>query len=514
LFAANGRGLRSGVRPVHLSGVVEPAPAQRRTLLLGLAVALLVVGAYLRFAALDRLELFVDEGGHLLAPVDADVRRVIDPVREGKPAMAWFFALAAALPADPLWTARALVAACGLVTAIAIGTVLLVTSNATAALLGLGFWLLLPFAVFHERLALFDPVIATLIACGLAAIALGSRPGVPAARAHGWLLAGGLVAGSACLAKLSALAAAPGLVICYWGLQRHWARPVWDRRLAMVAGGYVLPVIGLFVLAPQTGQRLAAMDGAAVAGGVGRFPAWVAGYGGWPLGLLAAAALVALLRRHGRLSWYFGGAWVLSLVIAMGLYPVPYARYVHGDHVVLVIFLAGAIASLSVRQAGAIAAVALGGWLRIDWQITRDPRTAPLPADEKVQYVTGLWSGDGSRAALAEIRRLGRQQPSVVFVHRYSRPASYAAVLAARREPTLNLVPLSLEAPRAVDGARAVAAKARALLGPTVQFYVLAEGAPPPEGLALAAAGVGSRVVWEHVKPDGASRLQLLACEF
>jgi hypothetical protein len=58
-----------------------------------------------------------------------------------------------------------------------------------------------------------------------------------------------------------------------------------------------------------------------------------------------------------------------------------------------------------------------------------------------------------------------------------------------------------------------VAAKARSLLGPTVRFYVLAEGAPPPEGAALAAAGVETRVAWEHVKADGTSRLQLLACE-
>jgi hypothetical protein len=507
--------LRSGIRPVHLSGVVEPAPARRRTLQLCLAVALLAAGAYLRFAALGRLELFVDEGGHILAPVDADVRRVIDPVREGKPAMAWFFALATALPADPLWTARALVASCGMVTAVAIGVVLFVTGNATAALLGLGCWLLLPFAVFHERLALFDPVIATLIACGLAAIALGSRPGLQGARAYGWLAVGGLMAGSAGLCKLSALAAAPGLIVCYWGLQRRWDRPLWDRRLAVVAGAFLLPAIVLFLFAPHAGQRLAAMEGAAAAGGgVGRFLAWYAGYGGWPLGLLVAIALVALAPKRARLPWlFFGGAWVLSLVIAMALYPVPYARYVHGDHVALVSFLAGAIASLSTRQAAAIAGVAMGGWLRVDWQITRDPRTAALPADEKVQYVTGFWSGDGSRAAVAEIQRLGRQQPTVVFVHRYSRPASYAAVLAARRDPGINLVPLSLEAPRAVDGARAVAAKARSLLGPTVRFYVLAEGAPPPEGAALAAAGVETRVAWEHVKADGTSRLQLLACE-
>lgn len=478
-------------------------------------MALLAAGAYLRFLALDRLELFVDEGGHLLAPADAEVRRVIDPVREGKPAMAWFFALATALPADPLWTARAMVAVCGVITAGAIGVTLLVLFGGPAALLGMGLWLFLPFALFHERLALFDPVIATLTAGGLAAIALGSRSPERSRVALGWHAAGGLIAGSAVLLKLSSLAAVPWLLVCYAGLQRGGMRAVFDRRLAVTVGAYLLPGIGLFLLAPHTGQRFATVgDAGALVGDWLSYPRWYAAYGGWPLGFLFAAAGIALALTRARLPLVFGGAWVLSLGIAMALYPVPHARYVHVDHVVLVIFLAGAIASLGARGALAIGSVAVGGWLRTDWQITQDLRRAPLPAGETVQYVTGFWSGDGSRAAVAEIQRLSRQHPTVVWVHRYSRPASYAVLLAARRDPALNVVPLSLEAPRAIDGARAVATKARLLLGPQVRFYVLAEGAPPPEGAALAAAGIGTRVVWEHVKADGTSRLQLIACEF
>ena len=226
--------------------------------------------------------------------------------------------------------------------------------------------------------------------------------------------------------------------------------------------------------------------------------------------MLALTALAALWSQRGRCLAFFGAAWLLSILIAQLIYTVPYARYVHADHVALVIFLAGAVANAPFRMARLVTAVALAGWFYADLRILRDPRSAPLPAGEILQYVTGLWSGDGNTAAL---NFLAQQRPCVVFVHRYSRPGSYAAVLAARRDPALNIVPLSLESALAVSGAKAVATKARSLLGPKVRFLVLAEGAPPPERPFLEAAGVSCRVVWDHLKPDGASHLTVVECD-
>ena len=192
-FPRSGIAAHSKLRSVQF--VVAIDPARRRALLLIVVGGMLLAGAWLRYTALDRLELFVDEGGHLLAPVDADVRRVIDPVGEGKAAMGWFFWVASALPAEPLVVARSLVATCGLITAVAIAATLYLLFNGTVAVIGLGLWLFLPFAVFHERLALFDPVIATLIACSLTALTLGSRPSSRAAHRIAWCALGGLLAG-------------------------------------------------------------------------------------------------------------------------------------------------------------------------------------------------------------------------------------------------------------------------------------------------------------------------------
>jgi len=491
--------------------VAETEFAGRRALLVLVLGAMMLAGAWLRFTALDRIELFVDEGGHILAPVDPDVCRVINPIGEGKPAMIWFFRIASALPADPLVVARSVVAACGLITAVAIAATLFLLLDLTAALVGFALWLFLPFAVFHERLALFDPVIAMLIACGLLALALGSRPSSRRLDPIAWSALGGALAGAACLLKISASTAAPWLLVCYVALQRRWARPLLSERLAAASVAYALPAITLCALAPQLGERILAGSGpaAATAGGL-RFLGWYAGYGGWPLALLALLAIAGLRAERARSMLCFGAAWLGSLVIAQAIYPAPYARYVHADHILLVIFLAGAIAGAPTRISLSLATVALAGWFWVGVRIVRDPQRAPIPADEIEQYLTGPWSGSGAAGAIAQI---AKHRPSVVFVHRYSRPASYAALLAARQDPELNVVPLSLETSRGVDGARAVAAKARALLGANVRFYVLAEGAPPPERATLAGAGVSCRVIYDHLKPDGVSRVMVLECD-
>jgi hypothetical protein len=491
--------------------VLELTPRASRAAYFAAFGVLLIAGAWLRFAALDRLELFVDEGGHLLVPVDADVRRVIDPVGEGKPAMLWFFRVAWALPLDPLVAARAMIGCCGLISATAIAATLALLSGRRAALLGFGIWLLLPFAVFHERLALFDPAIAALIACSIAAFAAASRPSVSSGARAGWSVLGGLLAGGACLLKVSAAAAAPWLVVVYFALQCNRQQPFFSRRLAATVVGFLVPMAWLVFATPGLGEKI--LHPVSPAARTPGFPlfGWYAGYGGWPLGVLMLGALVAAWRKVSSPLLWLAAAWALSVAIAAAIYPTPYARYVHADHLLLVIFLAGALASAPVHVALPVATLAFSGWAWTDWQIVRDPRTASLPAGEIAQYVTGVWSGHGSRAV---IDFAAHHSPAVVFVHRYSRPASYALLIAARQNPSLGVVPLSVETSTALAGAKVVLAKARTLLGPGVQTYLLAEGDPPPEPFFLQRHAVPFQVAFDHAKPDGASHLLLLRCDF
>ena len=475
---------------------MSTAPAPRIRLLL-LGGGFLLLGGALRFTALGEVGLFVDEGGHLLAPVDADVRRVIDPVAEGKPAMAWLFAPAHGFPLDPLVVARGLVALLGLGTAAALAVALHAVAGARAGLLGLALWALCPFAVFHERLALLDPAVGFLTAAGLALLARALRTDrTPSARLRGAVLGAGL-AGTAVAVKVSALALAPALGVVLLALAPRPGR----LHLAALAA-YLAPAALLFAALPGLGQRLPV---AAAAPPPLALWSWTAGYGGWPLAVLGAAALAGLAHPGSgrRTAAGFALAALLAFGVAQALYPVPYARYLHGEHVLLVGALALGLDRWRSRFALAPALIAAVGWLWTDLALVRDPARAPVPRAERVQYVSGPWSGDGVAAALVRVRAETARGPAVVFVRRYSRPASYAAVLAARRDPALHVVPLSLDTPTGLAGARAVAARARALLGPAVRFLVLADGEPRPESAFLAAAEVGARVLWTHAKPDG-----------
>lgn len=467
---------------------------------------LLLGGFLLRALGLGTPGLFVDEGGHILAPVDDDVRRVVAPLAEGKPGMAWLFAPAHWFGLNPLVSARLISVAIGMGTALALGACLHAIAGWPAALIGTAAWMVLPFAVFHERWALLDPAVGLFTALGLAVMARSARA---ESRANDFRLRfalAGLVAGLAVLVKVSALILAPALAICAWTL-----RPRLDRTTGAAVALYLLPAGLLLACASGLAQRLPGLHVGA-AQEVGPILAWLWGYGGWPLGLLLALAAWTVWRGNipRRPAVGFALAAAVSLLLAQLIYPLPYARYLHAEHVILIAALALALAGSRSRVVATLAAVAGAAWLWFDLAVARDPGCAPLPAAERVQYLTGPWSGDGVASALARVQS---ERNAVLLVRRYSRSVSYAAVLEARRHPELTVVPLTLESPAGFAAARAVAVRARTLLGPDARLLVLAEGDPPTEPVFLAQAGIEFRVLWRHEKREG-GRIELLECAF
>lgn len=472
-----------------------------------LAIGILfITGAWLRFHDLDEIELFVDEGGHLLIPVDDDVRRVINPLAEGKPGMLWFFRPAHMFARDPLIAGRVMIGVCGLLSSAAIGATLLLLFGRTAAVIGSALWLLLPFTVFHERLALFDPLIATLIASGIAVVAYGNQPEKSSKQALIWTLLGSLLAGTAVLQKLSALTATPWLLFVLVAVQRRYGRTIGSRLVAAIAA-FMLPGLLLWIAAPGLGSRILKAEAATAPLNYFPFVLWHAGYGGWPLLVLIFYAAFLVWRRKQRVIAWFGCAALLSLVVSSIVYRhQAYARYMHPDHVPLVIFLGAAVGSGPRRLGLALSAAACLRWLYSDLQIISNPTTAPLPPGEIEQYVTGFWSGHGSSQMVDFVEQ---HAPSVIFVHRYSRPGSYAFLLAARRNPSLIVVPLSIEIPGALEVARAATAQRR---NPSA-VYLLAEGGPALELSLLTAAGIPHRIVLENIKHGRVGAL-ILECEF
>jgi hypothetical protein len=464
------------------------------------------VAAWLRVRGHGDLDPFTDEGANILTALDPRVRTAFEPLEQGRPWLVYLFRPAGWFPAEALAVARLMSASAGLLTMGALGWTLHRLGGHRAALAGLWLWAVLPFAVWHERLALQDPFVTALLAGSLALLVAG----LPAGRRWAWLGAGGLF-GVALLLKISAVLALPWLGLVYVAHQRLQARPVFDRQLWLIPLGALLPVLTLGGDLARLGSKLGRYDalpsvahGGFLQSALERLAIWLgfySGYGGWPLLLLLAGALVLAARGRQWLALACAAAWAVSLLVAALCYNNTYARYALPDHLPLILGLGlawGAIPAAAPRwrdSATLLFAVALVRWGAVSWGIGTDPRTAAVPAAEIKQYATGPWSGRG----LAETRRFladyadQHQVRCLVLTHRFMRPGCYGLLLAELGDPRIGVVPFTVYEPAelavAGGGLRHVSA------GTPVACFLLYEGSLYPAHPWLAAPGSPARLV-------------------
>ena len=476
------------------------------------AVLPVLIAAWLRLRGIGEPEPFVDEGATILTALDPRVRALFDPLGQGRPWLAHLFKPAGWFTAHVLTVARAMSAGAGLVTLGALGWILHRLAGRAAALCGLWCWALLPLAVFHERLALQDPFVTALLASALAVVTTSSLGGE---KARPWIWSGtaGVFLGAAFLLKISAVFALPWLGLLYWEIQRQAARPLFDRRLAWLALGALIPVLslgsGVARLGGDLGSRfhvLPTLDGH---GGVpsplehlGILLEWYGGYGGWPLALLAIAAMFGAGFFRQRLAFACALGWLGSLLVTSLCYGNPYARYLLPDHLPLLLFLAlawGKILHPAPRwrtAAWAVVALALARWGFVSWGIGTDPWRAAVPAGEIAQYFTGPWSGRGLKEVRAYLDRYADRQQvrCLVLTHRFMRAGCYGLLLAERGDPRLGVVPFTVYEPEELTATRPGLRHAAA--GQRVAFFLLYEGSlyPPPPWLD-AAGGPARRVL-------------------
>jgi len=462
-----------------------------------------MVATGLRVRGIGGLEPFTDEGANILTALDPRVRTAFEPLEQGRPWLVYLFKPAGWLPAHALEVARLMSAGAGLLTMAALGWTLHRLGGRLAALAGLWLWAVLPFAVWHERLALQDPFVTALLAGALSLIVAGQPPG----RRWPWLGAG-LLFGAAFLLKISALFALPWLGLAYLGIRRTAARPVLDARIGLVALGALLPLLTLGGDLLQLGSKLGRYDalpaGGLLAGAPERVLTWLGaygGYGGWPLSLLLVAALLLAARSRQTLVSACLAAWAVSLVVAALLYNNTYARYVLPDHVPLVLGLAlacGAAPSLGARTrtvALVLLGVAVGRWGAVAWGIGTEPRTAAVSAADTTQYVTGPWSGRGTEEVRRFLTAYADQHKvrCLVLTHRFLRPGCYGLMLAELGDPRIGVVPFTVYEPSdlatATGGLRHVAG------GQPVAFFLLHEGELYPAHPWLDRPGSPARLV-------------------
>lgn len=466
-----------------------------------------LAGAALRFRGIGEAGPFVDEGANILTALDPRVREAFEPLGQGRPWLVLLFRPSGWFPAQALEVARLMSALAGLATMAALGWTLHRLAGRMAALAGLWIWAVMPFATWHERLALQDPFVTALLAGSLALLVAG------APTRHRWLwLAAGVLGGMAFLMKISALFAVPWLGLVYLAVQRTAARPAWDHRLGFVALGTVLPLLTLGTDLWELGGKLdryGALPSANTSGFAGsaleRLGVWVRwyqGYGGWPLlVLLVAGWLIAVKSRHW-LSLGCAAAWGVALMVTALGYNNTYARYALPDQLPLVLFLALAIGSLTrVKWVALVLLAPLAWWGGVTWRIGTSPEHAPVPASEISQYLTGPWSGrgvPGLRKFLAGHADANQVQ-CVVLTHRFLRPGCYGLLLAELGDPRINVVPVTVYEPADLDAVRPgllhIAKDRR------VAFFLLYEGSLYPAHPWLDAAGSTAQLV--HKEPRG-----------
>ena len=285
---------------------MPPSPSSESRLLFWTLAALpLLVAAWLRFRGLGSLEPFVDEGANILTSLDPRVTAAFEPLEQGRPLLRQLFALTGWFPEHALIVARAMTALAGLTTLAALAWILQRLANRAAALCGLWLWAAMPFAIFHERLALQDPFSTALLALVLVCVV---TPRISP-------LAAGAFLGFTFLNKISAAFALPWLGLVYVAVQKQDGRRILGRRLLFIACGAIATVLiylrsDLLSLGAHLARynALPGSDGDATSYS-SRLLAWLdwyRSYGGWPLSLLLVGALGLLVqRRRGGLS---GGA--------------------------------------------------------------------------------------------------------------------------------------------------------------------------------------------------------------
>lgn len=431
-----------------------------------------------RLVSLGSLPAFLDEAVHIQwADRLWSEGRVAKPVSAGR--LLAVGAYGVALPfEDRLLAARALAVVVGAGTLLCLVALARRLFGDRAAWMAGGLYILSPFALVYDRLALSDGFLSAAIALlMLAACDLAARP-------QGWLHWFAAVAiPVAVLSKVSAVFFLATFPLGLLFLCREPGR--------VLRPGVVSLIVGLAAASPMllafasTGREIAAQhiadpvssDGAAVAATLADMGGWVLGYFTPPSLIAAVLALLAL--RDRRAAWLALSA-ILPFVL-FALFSEPWsARYVLPALPPFLLLLAGGLEALASRLArSAVAALALVllasvSAVGFDARLLTNPAQAPFPEDDRRQLVTGWPSGYGIRELGARLLREAASGPIVVYVDaRATRNVTSGLELIVGRSRSIRLVEADLASPDVVVALRrdAIAGASYAVVGPRAESF-------------------------------------------
>lgn len=391
-----------------------------------ISLVILLLTLWLKLHNLQALPVFVDEGTYLhWARLFAAGQASYPFLMEGRLlAVALLSAFDLAGPA-PLWVSRAVVVILSLLNSavcVAVGRRL---GGVWAGHLAALFYAVLPYAIFHDRQTLTDP-----ISTSFGSVALLALLGLTHARGWRWqAVLFGLSFTGAVLAKFHGL-----FYLAYVG----WAVVLWpQRRQLLVRGGLALGfgvalgAVWLWALGPQIGNagggilsnaELSQMQCPPVlcsgdfAEQARRLPITaislintIPPYFGWPLVLLAIlGGLIALYTRQRLGVWL---ALSLAVMLAAAFFSMRadfVARYVGFLAIGACVLAAYAIIFL-LRQHGTLITLLVSSLVVLSlshsFTLITEPARFALPPIDEVQYRLNVYSGTG----FAELTRIVQQ---------------------------------------------------------------------------------------------------------
>jgi 4-amino-4-deoxy-L-arabinose transferase-like glycosyltransferase len=427
--------------------------------------ALVVAFVLTRFLQLEALPLFLDEALHVVWS-----SRVLEPGRlarhlnDGKLLQVYSFAVILPWANDAAWLARAssaVVGFLGLFCSYAIGGRLYGERVGWFAALA---YLISPYALFYDRMALADIYVSSLSAlCLLLTLRLLERPG--ALRSLAVALALACVA----LAKMTGVvtAAVPALAAIVLGRRSalRWL-PLVYAAYALVVGWPVVHfarraqvyahVAEAFGTQEHTAPQPAGQLHERLRGELG----WLLEYWTWPLFLAAVLGLALGLARRDRRSLLLGLLALLPVVAFAIVSGHIFPRYLTASIVPVALLAALSFDALWTRLHPALAApLSLALLLpaaAFDARLLRDPRLAPLPVIERRQYLEGWGAGYGADEAARWIRAEARARGGLrVVLHSHSERTVHMLLRAyLLNVPRLQIVEVDLRDEQAMAALR------------------------------------------------------------
>ncbi len=465
--------------------------------------ASLLVGAFVatRLWRLAILPAFIDESLHISWALEAWPfwRRVF---ASGKPLQLLLGSLVVGWVPSPLLGLRMLSALAG---GAAMWSVFVLANRwfgRTAGLLGALFYVVCPFALFHDRLAVADVFLSA--AAGWVLVA---SLDLAAARSVGVGL--GVFLGLGILAKALGvvLLTTPPLALLAMGAPgRVWKRLWVPYAVAGAIAGWPLwfflrktAELGeKAALGAEGGDLAVALDNAASAALV------LAEWWTWGISAVVCVGLLIALRRHRGVGLVFLWSVLASTVLVALTARVWYPRYLlFATGPALAAAGLGAASMLRAVPARmrwlAVAALLVAGYqaLRLDVALLINPASALLPEADLRQYVNGWSSGYGIREAAEYVRSRSAQAGGRVLVvvpRLHERGVFLGLKTYLRSAPGIRLVE---GWPRAESD---------------VEFGEVLVAVPP--GMPASALAIrGMRPLTSFKKPDGSSAVDVYAVE-